>query len=120
MRSFITTLILFAIMIAVIFLNGSYVRQTSLRLEEFVSDDFFEHDPERAIESLDEFWQKNSSLISISVGYRELDRISELIIDLKMYFRFGDTNSVIKTRALIADAANDLSRLEKFNLENLV
>ena len=107
-------------MIAIILFNGSYVRRTSLRLEELVSDEFFERDPQYAIESLDEFWQKNAALVSISVGYRELDRMSELIIDLKMYFQFGDTNSVLKTRALIADAAKDLARLEKFNLENLV
>ena len=85
MRSLIITVILFAAMCTAIVFNNLYIKNAAKFIEACVSDEEFERDPEAAIEKLDDFWQKNHSIVGLSVGYKELDRLSDLIIDLRVY-----------------------------------
>ena len=120
MRSFIITALLFFLMCGGIFINNGYINQSAEYIRECVSDENFESDPEAAIKELDDFWKKNHSVVGLSVGYKELDRISDLIIDLKTYFELGNSSEVFRIRAMIDECADELSRLERFSLENLL
>ncbi len=120
MRSFLITSLIFLSMCTAIFINNAYIRRSADRIREFVSEESFEADPEGAIKSLDEFWEDNHAIVGLSVGYKELDRMSDLIIDLKTYFELGNDSEVLRTRAMIDECADELSRLERFSLENLL
>ena len=119
MRSFIITAFLFLLMLCIIFFNMQYVRKAADYIRDCVSDSSFEKDAKEAVKDLENFWNDNISKISLSVGYKEIDRMSELIIDLKAYVAVGNLCEINRTRDLIAETASDISRLEKFHLENM-
>lgn len=120
MRSFIITALLFFLMCGGIFINNRYINQSAEHIREYVSDENFERNPETAIKELDDFWKKNHSVVGLSVGYKELDRLSDLIIDLKTYFELGNASEVTRIRVMINESADEISRLERFSLENLL
>ena len=120
MRSFIITTLLFLSMCAAIALNNGYIRDSAEYITTCVSDEVFEADPEEAIDSLDSFWEKNHPIVGLSVGYKELDRMSDLILDLRTYFEMGNSSEVLRLRVMIRECADEISRLEKFGLENLL
>lgn len=120
MRSFIITAFLFLIMLSIVYFNNSYIRSSADYICDCVSDAEFEASPDDAIKKLDEFWEKNHPIVGLSVGYKELDRMSDLILDLKIYHEAGNSTEVSRIRVLICECANEISRLEKFGLENLL
>ena len=120
MRSFIITSLLFTAVLWVIFFNGNYINSSAEYIVECVEDSTFEADPIGCIESLENFWKENQAKVGLSVGYKELDRMSDLIIDLRTYFELGNSAEVKRVRVLIVETADEISRLERFSLENLL
>ena len=92
----------------------------TLALHSFLSDEIFLTDPDKTISELDSFWQRNHPIIGLSVGFTELDRMSDLILDLRFYFESGKEAELFHTREKIKEAADEISRLERFGLENLL
>ncbi len=120
MRSFIITLILFIFICAAVVFNNLYIRSSAEYITERVSDENFSADPEGVIEELEKFWEKNRPIIGLSVGFKELDRMSDLILDLKSYFNLGNSSETTRTREMIREAADEISRLERFSIENIL
>ena len=120
MRSFIITLILLALVCTAIVLNNMYIKHSAEYIVECVSDNSFVSAPEEAIGKLELFWEKNHPIIGLSVGFKELDRMSDLILDLKIYYKLGSLPEVTRTRDMIREAADEISRLERFGIENLL
>ena len=120
MRSLIITLILLSAMCAAIVMNNLYIKSAAKFIEECVSDEKFDHDPQSAIDELDDFWKRNHPIVGLSVGYKELDRLSDLIIDLRVYTELEKSDDVEHVRAMIIESADEISRLERFRLENLL
>ena len=120
MRTFIITLLIFIAMCGTISFNNKYVKDCAAYISECVSDENFCDDPNAAVSRLENFWEKNHHFVGLSVGFKELDRMSELIIDLKSYTELGNSTEVKRLRALIIDSADDISRLEQFDIENLL
>ncbi len=119
MRSFIITAFLFLFMLSLIFFNKMYIESSADYIIECMSDEMFSENPEEASKALDNFWNKNISTIGLSVGYKELDRMSELIVNLKENVVCGNLDEAKHTRALIIESASDIARLEQFSLENI-
>ena len=120
MRSLIITLILLFAMFGAVTLNNVYIRKTSDFISNCISEEKFEADPESSIEALDKFWRKNHPIVGLSVGYKELDQMSDLIVELRIYHELGDKGEIRRVRALILETADEISRLERFALENLL
>ena len=120
MRSFIITSLLFAVMIVSITANAIYVSRTADRIKDHVESEEFEKAPETAMTALESLWEDNRILLELSVGYKEIDLISELILDLKHYVNEGNTEESKRIRILISDATDDISRLERLSIENLL
>ncbi len=119
MRSFIITSLLFTIMIFSITANAIYVSRTADKIKEYVEGEEFEKAPEASMTALESLWEDNRIILELSVGYKEMDLISELILDLKHYVNINNTEETKRIRTLIADAADDISRLERLSLESL-
>ena len=120
MRAFIITLFLFAATCSAIVTNKIYIKRTSEHIVERVSSEEFERDPQAVADELNEFWEKNHPIVGLSVGYKELDRMSDLIIDLKIQIELSNQAEVTRLRAMIVECADEVSRLERFHLENLL
>ena len=120
MRSLIITALLFLSMCAAISINTNYVKNTAEYITDIVSEEKFSSSPEKAIDELDAFWKKNHPIVGLSVGYKELDKMSDLILDLKTYYTEGNSGEVKRIRILIKEAADEISRLEKISIEALL
>lgn len=120
MRSFIATILIFIFMCVAISFNNRYVKDCASYICECISDESFYDDPSTAVNRLEAFWKKNHPFVGLSVGFKELDRMSELIIELKSYTELGNMSEAKRLRMLIIDSADDISRLEKFDIENLL
>ena len=120
MRSFIITMLLLLTMISAIIANAIYVNNTTAKIIELTSDEAFKKAPEAALLRLESFWESNQILMEFSIGYKATDRISELILDLRECIETTNSAEERRVRALIADSASDISKLEKFSLENLL
>ena len=120
MRSFIATILIFIFMCIAITLNNRYVKDCASYICDCVSEESFYNDPKAAVNRLEDFWKKNHPFIGLSVGFKELDRLSELIIELKSYTELGNSSEMKRLRMLIIDSSDDISRLEKFDIENLL
>ena len=120
MRSFIITAILLLTTCILITINISYIKNTAAHIESLVSDESFGTRGQEAIEELEEFWMRNNPFVGLSVGYKETDRMSDLILDLKSYYELGNADEVKRIRALIVEACDELSRLERLNIENIL
>lgn len=120
MRSFLITLILFFVVISAITLNSHYISNLTDTIIEYTSDEEFKKAPEDALRRLESLWEKNKILVEFSIGYRECDRMSELILDLRECIETENSAEERRVRTLISDCASDISRLEKFSFENLL
>ena len=120
MRTFVATIFIFIFTCSVIIVNNRYVTSCASYISECVSDESFSKSPENSVKRLETFWEKNHPFVGLSVGFKELDRMSDLIIDLKICTELGDTSEATRLRMLIIDSADDISRLEKFDIENLL
>lgn len=120
MRAFIITIFLFAATCSLIAANNIYIKEVSEHIVESVSGEAFDSDPKKTADELDGFWEKNHPIVGLSVGYKELDRMSDLIIDLKVQLELGNHAEVTRLRAMIIECADEISRLERFELENLL
>ena len=120
MKSFIITLLLFAATCGIIAANNIYIKNTAEEIIDRVSDEEFDRDPEGSAKELAEFWDKTHPIVGLSVGYKELDRMSDLIIDLNIQLELDNSDEVTRLRAMIVECADEISRLERFELENLL
>ena len=120
MRTFIITLALFFAIISMIAINSIYVRNITNTIIYYASDEEFNKAPEVALEHLESFWNENKLFLEFSVSFRETDRMSEYIIDLRECIKSENAVEAKRIRTLIADCASDISRLERLSLENLL
>ncbi|MBE6597754.1 MAG: hypothetical protein E7641_08830 [Ruminococcaceae bacterium] len=105
MRSFIITASIFILMLIVITLNSIYVRETTAEIYDLLYKD--------STEELCELWEKNLPFLRLSVSYAELERVGELIAELKYYDTMNNSKEKERIRLLIRDAVSDIDRLER-------
>lgn len=120
MRAFIISICLFAATCSAIVINNIYIKNTADRIVDLVEGETFDSHPLDTARELEELWEKHHPIVGLSVGYKELDRMSDLIIDLKIQLQLGNQSEVIRLRAMIVECADEISRLEHFHLENLL
>lgn len=116
MRSFVVTAIILLIMIIMILLNSLYVTKITEKIELLVLAEDFGSD---SVEELEVIWNKAHPILSLSSSYTEIDRMSELITELKFYSENGNRREKDRIRLLIKDTASDIRRTEEFDFENI-
>ena len=120
MRSLIITLILFTAILTAIGFNSHFIRKSADTVIFYTSDEEFQKAPEDAFMRLESFWNENKIFLEFSVGYREIDRMSELILELGELIEENADADTRRLRTLIADSASDIARLERLSIENLL
>ena len=120
MKAWIASLCLFVLLIGIIVINAIYVHRISAHLCDVVGGLSIEdaHTQEQ-LDALDAYWQKHHPLVGLSIGYRDLDHVSELLISLRAAYETKSASEFESYRQLALDAATELSRLERFSIENL-
>ena len=120
MKAWIASLCLFVILIAVIIANAIYIHRVAEHIRSEAAAFSFE-DPQTAeqLERLSFYWEHHRPLVALSLGYRDLDHVCETMISLRAAYDARSASDFEIYRRLLLDTADEISRLERFSVENL-
>lgn len=120
MKAWIVSLCLFVLLLGIIVFNAVYVHRVSDHLSEVLNSLSADAaNTQDELDALDAYWEKHHPLVALSIGYRELDHVSETLISLRAAYQSRNVSDFELYRQLCVDAADELARLEKFSIENL-
>ena len=120
MKAWIISLCLFVLLIGAIIGNAVYIHRVAAHLCAAADSLCFEN--AQTAETLDElmaYWDRHRAFVSLSISYRELDRVCETLISLRAAYDTQNASDFECYRRLLLDAADEISRLERFSVENL-
>ena len=120
MKAWIISLCLFVILIGAIIGNAVYIHRVAEHLCSVTQSLCFEDERSASeLEALEAYWRRHRPFVSLSIGYRELDHVCEVLISLRAAYDSGNSSDFECYRRLLSDAADEISRLERFSVENL-
>lgn len=128
MRSFVVSILIIAVIIAVSLLNSGYVESKSRELLETANSlpssvkelrlcDRAE--TEEKINALERKWKECSPKIDLTVPYPESEKLTLALINMKIFFESESYDLFLSSRALFLDAAEKLSKIENYSFENI-
>jgi hypothetical protein len=108
-------------MLSAIAVNFNYINSVADRMTDIArSLDF--SDPEecgKQIDALEKLWKKNEAIFSLSVNFKETDHLGETLLALKAAHKSSSKDEFEKSRELLIDAIDGVSRLERFSVLNI-
>ena len=121
MRSLIIIIVAFFIMICLITLNYLHLNKIAEKMTDLTTSLDISDNKKCAesIDAIEEIWQKSEAIFSLSVSFRETDRLGETILSLKSAFESQNLAEFHKQRALLKDAIDGVARLERFSVLNI-
>ena len=120
MKAWIASLCLFLVLIAIIVANAIYVHRVTDHLQAVARELRFEDEKTAAdLDELSAYWDHHRTFIALSIGYRELDHVCETILYLRAAYDTKSASDFEAYRRLLSDTADEISRLERFSVENL-
>ena len=118
MKSFIFTLIIFSLLIALIATNSFFVRRTLNDVSALVSSLHTEFQDEE-LKKLRDIWEKKRDLLSYSIENDELERMNDLIECLFSIDASESPEEFKKYCRLIEDLSDELSGYEQISLGSI-
>ncbi len=119
MKSFLLSLALLALVITGVCVNRIYISHAADVINGTVSQLDLKDDSKESLEKLERYWEKHQKYIGLSVSYRELDHLGEMLISLRWAYDTENEAEFEKYRALTFDAVEEITRMERFSIENL-
>ena len=118
MKVFWTSLIIFSLMLGAIALNAFFIHTTIHSMRNLLSqmDDPTESE---IIDQVDSLWKKNRTLISFTVGVREVRMIDESLIELRWAYEIQDDAELRKHRDLLLSETEELLRQESLRFSSI-
>lgn len=122
MKQVFIVLVLFGIMLGGIVWNGIYINKEGNRISAKLAElpDAPGEDAARMARELEMDWKKQSNILGLSVSATAMDRVGETLAQLVAAAEHGDLYGYIAARALLFDVVDDLPRLERFRIDNLI
>lgn len=122
MKGFIITTCIFGGLLICIFLNFNYVNTAHSTMHEIVDElsDKPCQENNIIISKLQEYWDSQNTILSISVSFREIDDLSDAIDALSAANKIGDTSQFSIYKQLVENAIDSVIRLEKFSIKNIL
>ena len=122
MKAVIITVAAFVLLCALMFLNHAYIKATANELVRLAESlDFSDKEASRqTLHEIDELWKKSSLIFSLTVSFREIDRLGECIITLSSSLEDSSEALFEGYRNLLIDAIEGVARLEDFSVMNIL
>ncbi len=122
MRGFIVTVILFITLLLTISLNVFFVEKTIMHMKKEVHSLKSLPCEENAIiiNNISNDWQKNNVWISLSVSYDNIEELTNIIDSLKAANTSDDIIQFQIHIELLLNAIEELGRLEKLSVKNIL
>ena len=121
MKGFIITSLLTLILMVCIFINWSYVysvSNTMLELIESISNSPSDKNDE-IILNVQDYWESQILAMKLSINYREIDEISNLIDTIQTANESNDSSKLAINIELLKNAIEKIVQLEKISIHNI-
>ena len=122
MKTLFITATVFLLLCIALFLNYKYINNTVEELTDLTNslDITNKKECEETILKITEKWEKSTDIFSLSVSFREIDYLGEVLISLSHYCKVGNESEFEKYKELLLDAIDGVSRLERFSVINIL
>ena len=122
MRGFIITLILFSILISIVIINSFYVNNIINDIKNEITSLKTIPCEENAIiiKQIKSKWEKDSIWVSLSVSYEDIEELTDMIVSLEASNSVKDYNQFKLYHELILNSIEDIGRLERFSVKNIL
>ncbi|MBR2481659.1 MAG: hypothetical protein IKB58_02230 [Oscillospiraceae bacterium] len=122
MKAFWISLTLLVCLLGGVAGNYIYINDVFTRMNASLDrlPDLDSPDCEAACAALLEAWKKHTDTVGLSVCFNIVDRVSEQAETLRVCAACGDRFGFEVARSLLRDALEDMRRLERFSIENLL
>ena len=122
MKTLFITVAVFILLCTAMTLNYRYINDTAEELTALTSslDITNKEDCEAKVIKIKEKWEKSTDIFSLSVSFREIDYLGEVLISLSHYCEEGNAGEFERYRLLLLDAIEGVSRLERFSVLNIL
>ena len=119
MKAFWVSLALFLILLGCVFFNARFLRRTSEELIGYAEQLTDTADREETVAALEACWEDARPWVSLTIAFDETEHFGELVAQLRWAHDTKNETELLRYRSLLTDAAEELSRRERFSLENL-
>lgn len=120
MKTFYTALCVFSLLCLIIICNVFFIAQTEETLSHMLYTLPCCKEAKESLDTLNTFWQKRRIAASLSVSFDAIKEMDDRLTELYSALQNGEEKEFEKARALALNAAERLSRLERFSLENII
>ena len=122
MKTLFITATVFLLLCIALFLNYKYINNTVEELTDLTNslDITNKKECEETLLKITEKWEKSTDIFSLSVSFREIDYLGEVLISLSHYCKVGNEGEFERYRQLLLDAIEGVSRLERFSIINIL
>ena len=119
MKAFYASLLLFALLLAVIALNAVFVRQTAAALEAQLQEIAETENAEAHMTALWSLWQRRRTLLCLSVPIDTVEKMEDRLTELDAAIKSKDADGIMLAVRLSVSEARRLSFAERFSTENV-
>lgn len=118
MKIFTVSLILLVLAIALVIANVAYVNHATNELLSLARD--VHEDPcEKTVGRLSEYWDSQRSLLALSVSLRDIDSVTENLLNLQTACLEQNEWLIEQSYALFRNALEDIKRYETLSVLNI-
>ena len=118
MKAFICSIIIFSVLLILIITNSIYLHHTSNKLINQASS-LSINDTDK-IQGLCAFWQSHKLIFSISMHDAQVEKVTELIENIKSAATAGDSAEFQKNISLLIELLEDLKKMEEISLHGII
>ena len=122
MRGVIVTSILFITLLFIVCINLFYVNNVVSGMKNEITSlkPIPCEENTIIIKQLKSSWKKNSTWISLSVSYEDIEELTDMIASLESYNATNDINQFKLYYELLLNSIEEIGRLEKISIKNLL
>ena len=117
MRALAISLILFALAITAVCVNSAFIHRTAQKVKDLALSVI--NGESEAADDLTDYWEKRKRLVSLTVGLREIDTVSEQILKLCACAQLDKADDLFINYLLLCNAIDDITRYERMTLTGI-
>lgn len=118
MKAFIVSIISTSVLVLMVILNGIYVGNVTKNLSEMTSN--LKIDEEKGLADLEEYWEKNESIICFSVSHKDVDNVNIAIEVLRGKYESGDMAGFYEYKSLLSLYIQEIHDKERIHIHNIL
>ena len=118
MKVFVLSLILLALAISLVLINVCYVKRTTDTLL-LLADEVHADPSQKTVGRLSEYWDEHRSTLALSVSLRDIDSVTESLLNLQTASLEKNEWLIEQSYALFRNALEDIRRYETLSIINI-